>query len=227
MKKQSSNDRIQSCTHDNSQLTIMDKQRDSNGMDMMIPHQSPKVSLQTSLYEVEKKDSLKQIIKSESSEKEKDNLPSSPLRKMMGSLGKGIGNIGNGIGRIGKGIGSGIGSLGKGIGSGLGSIGKGIGNGIGKGIGKVGKLSHTLKLNQLGKGLGIVSRGLGLNMLGKGLGAISKRGLRGLGDLSRGLGLDMLGKGLGELGKSGLGQLGKWKDLGKGLDLRELLKKMA
>lgn len=138
---------------------------------------------------------------------------SSPLKRMMGFVGRRINDLG-------KGIGSGIGTISKGIGSGLGTITKGIGSGvgaIGKGIGYVGKnlidkrLVGALGLNQLGKGLNFVSKGLKLDLLG-----------RGLGTLSKGLGLDMLGKGL----KLGMNQLGRFKDLSKGLDLKQMLMRL-
>lgn len=128
--------------------------------------------------------------------------PTSPLKKLMGALGKGINNIGRGIGKASQG--------------GL----KGLGN-----------LGSALKLNQLGKGLNIVSNGLGLNRLGKGIGLMGKQGLKGLNSLSKGLGLDILGKGLNNLSKIGFDQLGKGlKDISKGLNLRKLqenLKKIA
>ena len=137
---------------------------------------------------------------------EKELSPSSPLKKMMGAFGKGLGNIGKGIGSISKNMGSGIANIGKNLGS-------------------------LVKLNQLGKGLNVVSKGLGLNYLGKGLAGISKQGLKGLNNLSKGLGLDALGKGLNSLSKLGLDQLGRGlKDISKGLNLRKLqenLKKIA
>lgn len=135
--------------------------------------------------------------------------PTSPLKKMMGTMTK-----------IGKGIGSGIGSLGKNLGS--------VGN---KSLNMIGNIGSALKLKELARGLNVVSKGLGLNSLGKGLGAMGKQGLKGLNNLSKGLGLDSLGKGLNNLSKLGLDQLGKGlKDISKGLNLRKLqenLKKIA
>lgn len=143
--------------------------------------------------------------------------PSSPLRKLMGALGKGINNLG-------KNIGSGINNIGKGIGK----AGQGGLNVLGRNLNNLGS---ALKLNQLGKGLNMVSNGLGLNRLGKGIGLVGKQGLKGLNSLSKGLGLDMLGKGLNNLSKLGLDQLNKGlKDISKGLNLRKLqenLKKIA
>jgi len=106
---------------------------------------------------------------------EKELSPTSPLRKMMGTLQK-----------VGKNIGSGIGSLGN---KSLNMIGKNLGS-----------LSSVMKLKEIGKGLGSMgknglkglnhlSKGLGLDLLGKGINNLSK------------LGLDQLGKGLKDLGK--------------------------
>ena len=221
----------------NSQLSFNEHPQNS---DRGHQRPTPKVSIQTSLFD-EKRESNKTLTMKSSgagirSMGTSDNnpTPSSPLKKMMGALGKGVGaitkGIGTGMGAITKGIGSGMGAIGKGIGSGMGAIGKGVGTftkGVGKGINMVGKGLGPLGLGQLGWGLGMVSKGLRLDLLGRGLGAISKQGLRGLGTLSKGLGLDMLGKGLGGLGKMGLTQLGKMKDIGKVLDLKQLVKKMA
>ena len=126
--------------------------------------------------------------------------PTSPLKKMMGTMTK-----------IGKGIGSGIGSLGKNLGF--------VGN---KSLNMIGNLGSALKLKELAKGLNVLGKGLGamgkqglkgLNNLSKGLGLDSLG--KGLNNLSK-LGFDQLGKGL--------------KDISKGLNLRKLqenLKKIA
>lgn len=159
-------------------------------------------SKKVSVYETNSIQKLKSVdtsnsqIKSMDSTVEKENY--SPLRKFMGSIGKGIGNFG------------------KGIGSHLGKIGNGIGN-----MGK--NMSKGLGLNQIGKGLGMVSKGLGLDRLGKGLEVMGKHGLKQLNILSKGLGLDVLGKGLNNLSKAGLGHLGKGlKDLTTGQYLKKL-----
>ena len=239
MNKEPTNKSISSSSVvDNSQFSFYDHPQNS---DRNHQRPTPKVSIQTSLFD-EKRESNKTLTMKSSGQGQgirnmaTSEAPSSPLKKMMGALGKGVGAIT-------KGIGSGMGAIGKGIGSGMGAIGKGVGTftkGVGKGIGMVGKglglneidkkligLGNALGLGQLGRGLGMVSKGLRLDLLGRGLGAISKQGLRGLGTLSKGLGLDMLGKGLGGLGKMGLTQLGKMKDIGKVLDLKQLVKKMA
>ncbi len=260
MKKSDKSGSINFCSYENSENSILqDKHRESSGPSKPFKTDH-KLSILTCGFGGSQKTSLqqefplKQMSKTDAqsiehgislTNTEKEILPpSSPLKKMMGLLGKGFGTfskgIGSKIGNIRKGIGSGVESLGKGLGSGIGSIGKGIGNGIGtlgKGLGlnalgkNLGNLSAALRSSQFGKGLNIVSKGLRLNSLGKGLGAISKHGLRGLNNLSKGLGLDLLGKGLNDLSRLGLDQLGRGlKDIGKGLSLRRLqenLKKIA
>lgn len=117
----------------------------------------------------------------------KELSPTSPLKKMMGTIskvGKGIGSLGNkSLNMIGNAL-----KL-KELGKGLGIVSKGLGlNMLGKGLGAVGK--HGLKqLNNL-------SKGLGLDSLGKGLNSLSRLGLdqlgKGLKDISKGLNLRKL-----------------------------------